>query len=168
MIWIVKKFTDEHRAALDWLNSLSETGEIHFFGVEIELWKIENSNPAPKFNIVIQPNGWKNQIAKTTQMSVERRPVCRFSLAKIPLDAVLHFKSDQTKTCRVLDDERSIEFEGQRTTLSAATSKLLGGGAYQGTRYWTYEGESVDERRRRFDKETTEASFSGNMDENVS
>lgn len=61
MIWIASKFTDEHRAALDWLND--NTGEeISFFGLEIELWKIGNSPAAPKFNIVSKPNGWSKAV----------------------------------------------------------------------------------------------------------
>ena len=35
IVWIASRFTDEHRAALDWLNSVT-TGEINFFGLEIE------------------------------------------------------------------------------------------------------------------------------------
>lgn len=61
MIWVAAKFTDEHRAALDWLND--NTGEdISFFGLEIELWKIGQSSPAPKFNIVSKPNDWSKAV----------------------------------------------------------------------------------------------------------
>src|SRR5690606_32831038 len=57
-IWIARSFTDEHRAALDWLNDA--TGEdLNFFGLELELWRIGASSFAPKFNIVSQPNNWK-------------------------------------------------------------------------------------------------------------
>lgn len=33
VIWIARYFTDEHRAALDWLNRVTQEG-INFFGVE--------------------------------------------------------------------------------------------------------------------------------------
>ena len=57
IVWIAKRFTDEHRAALDWLNEI--TGEeVNFFGLEIELWRIGQSNIAPKFNVVSKPNEW--------------------------------------------------------------------------------------------------------------
>ena len=57
IVWIADKFTDEHRAALDWLNEI--TGErFGFFGLEIELWRIGESLTAPKFNIVCKPNDW--------------------------------------------------------------------------------------------------------------
>lgn len=57
VIWIAESFTEEHRAALDWLNDKSDE-TINFFGVEIELWRIGDSNPAPKFNVISKPNNW--------------------------------------------------------------------------------------------------------------
>lgn len=57
IVWIAERFTDEHRAALDWLNSI--TGEqINFFGLEVELWRIADSPYAPKLNVVCRPNDW--------------------------------------------------------------------------------------------------------------
>ena len=47
--WIAASFTDEHRAALDWLNEITDE-RFHFFGLEVELWRIGDSEPAPKFN----------------------------------------------------------------------------------------------------------------------
>lgn len=62
IVWLAERFTDEHRAALDWLNEI--TGEnFNFFGLEVELWKIGNSPVAPKFNIVCQPNDWSRTIS---------------------------------------------------------------------------------------------------------
>ena len=57
VVWIAEEFRDEHRAALDLLNE-SSTQEYAYFGVEIELLKIDNSKPAPRFNVVAQPNDW--------------------------------------------------------------------------------------------------------------
>ena len=51
IIWIAKRFTDEHRATSDWLNEV--TGKnINIVGLGVELWRIGNSPIAPKFNIV--------------------------------------------------------------------------------------------------------------------
>jgi len=57
VVWIAERFTDEHRAALEWLNENTRE-DIRFFGLEIEVWRIGDSPPAPKFNIVAQPNDW--------------------------------------------------------------------------------------------------------------
>ena len=57
IVWIARQFTDEHRAALDWLNEITDD-VIRFFGIEVELWRIGDSPMAPKFNIVSKPNDW--------------------------------------------------------------------------------------------------------------
>ena len=57
IIWVASRFTDEHRAALDWLNTITNE-KFNFFGLEIELWRIGASPAAPKFNVVCQPNEW--------------------------------------------------------------------------------------------------------------
>lgn len=61
VVWIAKNFTDEHRAALDWLNDLLGDS-VNFFGIEIELWRIAGSPIAPRFNIVCQPNEWSGTV----------------------------------------------------------------------------------------------------------
>ena len=72
IVWIAARFTDEHRAALDWLNRATATG-FNFFGLEVELWQIGSSPFAPKFNVVSQPNDWsrtvQEQAAAAGQMS---------------------------------------------------------------------------------------------------
>lgn len=57
IIWVSPQFTEEHRAAIDWLNRIT-LDDFSFFAVEIELWRIGDSAPAPKFNIVAKPNDW--------------------------------------------------------------------------------------------------------------
>ncbi|EMY69843.1 DUF4268 domain-containing protein [Leptospira vanthielii] len=57
IIWICSLITEEHRQAIDWLNQ-NTIEDIRFFAIEIELWQIDQSNPAPKFNIICKPNEW--------------------------------------------------------------------------------------------------------------
>lgn len=57
IIWIVKRARDEHRQAIEWLNQHTDSN-VGFFLVEIELWQIDDSSLAPKFNIVEEPNDW--------------------------------------------------------------------------------------------------------------
>jgi hypothetical protein len=57
MIWVTPSFSDEHRAAIEWLNRI--TGDnFNFFAVQVELFKIGDSLPAPRFSIVCGPNNW--------------------------------------------------------------------------------------------------------------
>lgn len=55
VIWVAPKFTDQHKKALDWLNDHT-SDEIGFYGVKVELWQIDDSQPAVKFNVVSEPN----------------------------------------------------------------------------------------------------------------
>ncbi len=64
VIWVVARARDEHRQAIEWLNQHTDS-EFGFFLVEVELWQIGDSKPAPRFNVVEQPNEW----AKTLKMS---------------------------------------------------------------------------------------------------
>lgn len=66
VIWIAASFTDEHRAALDWLNEKANSSA-RFFGVEIEAWRIGDSAPAPKFNIVSKPNQWSDRVRQAVR-----------------------------------------------------------------------------------------------------
>lgn len=57
ILWVAERFTEEHRAAMDWLNRVTAEG-INFFAIEIELYKIGDSETAPRFNLVSKPNDW--------------------------------------------------------------------------------------------------------------
>ena len=70
VIWIAERFRDEHREALDFLNRRTDE-DTQFFGVEIELWKIGNSLPAPHFNVVVTPNEWRRQAINNTRQVSE-------------------------------------------------------------------------------------------------
>ena len=68
IIWVVKRARDEHRQAIEWLNQ--NTGvNIGFFLVEIELWQIDDSAIAPKFNVVERPNDWAKQMKNVDSLS---------------------------------------------------------------------------------------------------
>jgi hypothetical protein len=64
IIWISAKFTEEHRSTLDWLNEITNE-QFRFFGLEIEAWRIGDSHPAPKFNVVAKPNDWSRSVARS-------------------------------------------------------------------------------------------------------
>jgi hypothetical protein len=45
IIWVAQRFTEEHRATLDWLNTITDE-EFQFFGLDVELWRIGQTEPA--------------------------------------------------------------------------------------------------------------------------
>ncbi len=63
VIWLVRKARPEHRAAIEWLNNHTDEG-VGFILCEIKVFRIGNSEPAPKFEIIEQPNNWVKEMKK--------------------------------------------------------------------------------------------------------
>lgn len=55
IVWIVEQARPEHRGAIEWLNSHLD-GNVSFFLIEVHAYKIGDSDPAPMFTIIEQPN----------------------------------------------------------------------------------------------------------------
>lgn len=86
----------------------------------------------------------------------EWRAPFSFNMVDIPAGAVLTFSKDPDVTC-VVRGNKKIEFDGEITSVSAAASKALARlgmswKSVQGPIYWLYEGETLDERRRRMEE----------------
>ena len=61
IICVGQEITAEIRQSLDWLNTVSRD-DVNFYATELELWRIDDSVPAPNFNVVCQPNMWARQL----------------------------------------------------------------------------------------------------------
>lgn len=94
IIWIAQQFRDEHLAALDWLNEKTENST-SFLGVELECWRIDDSKPAPNFNLIAKPNYWSRDLAR----SVRERPLTKAQLLNKDFWAVarIHFQKIETR-----------------------------------------------------------------------
>ena len=67
LIWVSHRFCDEHREALDWLNS--NTGEqLAFWGLKIRAFRMDGSRPAPPIHRYIGPQ-CRNQ-SRTREVSI--------------------------------------------------------------------------------------------------
>ena len=77
VIWIAGEICEEHRKALDWLNENIENTA--FFGVEVKLFTIGNSKPAPQFYLAAKPNDWaKQQIHQRSDLTPTQRSQWEF------------------------------------------------------------------------------------------
>lgn len=61
IIWVVRDVREEHQRAVEWLNEHTDE-KTGYFLIKIELWQIEGSNPAPKFDVLVSPNEWAKAI----------------------------------------------------------------------------------------------------------
>jgi len=76
VVWIATEFTEEHQKALEWLND--NTGEgLSFYGVQVELWQIDGSRPAVRFNVVSRPAEIVREatVAKTSETLTKTKRV---------------------------------------------------------------------------------------------
>ncbi len=85
-----------------------------------------------------------------------RRPKFNFNLAQVPVGATLVLVKDENITCTV-DGAKEVEFQGRTMSLTQAALAALHTLGYawssvQGPAYWEYEGETLDERRRRIEE----------------
>ncbi len=70
VIWIAKKFCNEHRAALDKLNEMTADKGFQFFGIEIKVWQIGDSDRAPQFEVVSSPNDWSRTVIQDSEREI--------------------------------------------------------------------------------------------------
>jgi len=61
VIWIVKNVREEHKQAIDWLNEHTDD-KTYFFLIKMEVWQIDSSSYAPKFQKISEPNDWAKTI----------------------------------------------------------------------------------------------------------
>lgn len=77
VIWIVKNARPEHVSAVEWLNEHTDS-DIGFFLVEIHAIKIGESQPAPQFNIVTQPNEYMKSVKSSIDKELTRSQLGRY------------------------------------------------------------------------------------------
>lgn len=71
VVWIVAAAKEEHASAIEWLNKHTDD-ELSFFLIEVHAYTIGDSEPAPMFKIIEQPNDFAKivkAISKNSDMS---------------------------------------------------------------------------------------------------
>ncbi len=115
----------------------------------IKLAEIENVTPQRDF---VE----SEEDQKALNQAREKRSAFNFGMVEIPVGSEIFFVNDESIRAKVvkLSGKQSIEFNGELTSPSTAAQKILG---YpynvQGTVYWMYQGETLDERRRRLENQ---------------
>ena len=68
VIWIVASARQEHASAIEWLNKHTDE-DLSFFLVEVHAYKIGDSDPAPQFKIIEQPNDFVKSVKSISKNS---------------------------------------------------------------------------------------------------
>lgn len=66
VVWVVAAARDEHASAIEWLNKHTDDS-ISFFLIEIHAYKIGDSEPAPQFKIIEQPNDFAKTMKRISR-----------------------------------------------------------------------------------------------------
>jgi len=111
----------------------------------LKLAEIENVTPKKDF---VE----SEEDQKAINEARTRRTIFNFTMVNIPIGAELVFSRDENVKATVVDN-RSVMFNGEIISLSTSAQKILGVDyGVAGTDYWMYEGETLDDRRRRIEK----------------
>lgn len=114
----------------------------------IKLAEIENVTPGRDY---VE----SEEDQKALNQARSKRSMFNFRMVDIPVDAEIYFINDENIKAKVVKQsgQQTIEFNNEKTSPSAAAQKILGYPySVQGTVYWMYQGETLDERRRRIEK----------------
>ena len=104
----------------------------------------------PTGPVIVEPDD-----AAALKKAKERRNRFSFRTAEVPLGAVLAHKKDEVEVCTVKDNHTVI-YNGEEMSLSQSALRVFhklgyNWSAVSGPSSWVYEGELLDERRRRLE-----------------
>lgn len=116
---------------------------------------VEIKNMTPK-ELILNDKNDKDDDSKALEKAKSRTPIFNFNMVEIKPNAILTWFDDDNITCKVVDS-RQVEYDGNITSPSASAQKIKKTTyPLQGTIYWTYEGETLAERYKRYEKSGSE------------
>ena len=157
VIWVVKKAREEHRAAIEWLNNHTDE-DIGFILCQIKLLRVDDSNIAPMFEIIEQPNNWAKEMKKpSSSRTVTKLPKIRDMLqwgVVKPGDILL---AKNTDTEAVLLDNGHVSFEGEEISMQIWLRKVFGWSSVETYRFTIHKdsGKSLSEIRKEYMENNT-------------
>ena len=61
IVWVASEFEQPHRAAIEWLNTVTSE-EMRFYAVKLDVLRIDDSKPAPMYNVLVEPPAGKRPV----------------------------------------------------------------------------------------------------------
>ncbi len=78
IVWIAPSFRDAHLSAVKWLNE-NTVDQFSFFAVRVKVLRIDDSRPAPVFEVVERPNEWDRYVEKIIPKATSERSQIRLA-----------------------------------------------------------------------------------------
>ena len=129
---------------------LRESSSREFFEVEPESAKVALQAYRGKDVTKWAPRPSKRvyESRRAVVQDTGKLPTATFALLRIPVGKKLKLARDQRFVCEVADNSTMVRYRGENWALSTLTTELMGTAhTLQGIRYWTYEGQTLIERR---------------------
>jgi hypothetical protein len=121
IVWIAESIRDDHRQALDWLNEHTDES-VDFFGVVVEVLKIDDSRPACNFRLVASPNEW-TKVTKSPTPTSDRREAYRDFFQKL----IDELRKKHFTNARVGQPQNWYSFNSGISGITYGASFALGG-----------------------------------------
>ena len=95
-----------------------------------------------------RPSKRDDESSRSVVQDTGKLPTATFALLRIPVGKKLRSARDNRVMCEVADADTQVLYKGKLWALSTLTTELMGTvHPLQGIRYWTYEGQTLIERR---------------------
>ena len=96
VIWVATDFREPHLSAISWLNE-NTNEQFAFFAIRLRVVQINESEPAPIFEVVARPNEWERNMQRTirektgesSDYASGRKEFWQHYLARHPMDEAL-------------------------------------------------------------------------------
>jgi hypothetical protein len=109
IVWIAETIQPDHRAAIDWLNT-NTVEDFSFFAIEVELWQINASPPAPRFNVIASPNDWTRRARSAARSLDNVELATRHKLRLSYWASFADFLSKKGSSFRIRRDNKNYWF----------------------------------------------------------
>lgn len=146
LVWIVKDAREEHENAINWLNEHTDDS-IHLFLIQIEAWRIGDSSPAPRFNVIAKPNDWLKVVKQSTtagsvsDLKLQQQAFFE-EIRAAGVDGALHVKSWAKPTPQHWYDVRVGSGKGQISITLNSQKTYVGVEFYANTKETYYALEA--------------------------
>ena len=145
IVWVTSGFRPEHRAAIDWLNQRTDE-HTRVFGVVIQVVKIGESQPAPNFEVVAQPNDWEKRVRKasTSGTSMKSRRYRQFWEATLEQIRLHHPNWTRARTTDASWCNTSVGLSGMALSMAWVNGSLVA--------QFYFDSADADLNQARFEK----------------
>lgn len=152
VVWVVKRARDEHRAAIEWLNSHTDE-DIGFFLCEIKLYQIGDSDIAPHFNVIERPNNWAKEMRTSSVGNAKRKlpriaDMLSWGIVKAGDILITNGSDDEA----VLQRNGHVTIDGEEMAIHTWLQNVTGWSSVETYKYARHKetGKTLSELRREY------------------